>query len=67
MMANDTKYKMLVGANNDKKGTRFEAGAIVTHKDFSKSTLDHWVNTGKAEIVEEGEKNGKRNNGENAS
>lgn len=50
------KYIALTGLNNDKTGKRFDPGDTVTNKDFSKSIIQHWLQTNRiAEYVGEEE------------
>ena len=44
-MAEIQNYEALVGLNNDKTKKRYEAGDIISEKDFSKKTLEHWLRT----------------------
>ena len=46
MAKTKARYKVLVGVESDKKGTRFEPGDFVTDDDFPAKIIKLWLDQG---------------------
>ena len=46
MTKSKVRYKVMVGVESDKKGTRFEPGDFVTDDDFPAKIIKLWLDQG---------------------